>query len=101
MNPLSFAHWLATRPPVKGLEPEHVATIAAALPVEESTTHLARSFRQIKSLVDAHHTKAVERARLGLVLERLIVAHRFYESAFRREQRDRERAARKLESVSA
>jgi hypothetical protein len=101
MHPLSFAHWLATKPSVKGLEPEHVATIAAALPVDESTTHLARSARQLKSLVDAHTKSTVERARLGLVLERLIIAHRFYESAFRREQRDRERAARKIESVGA
>jgi hypothetical protein len=87
MQPLSFAHWLATRPSVKGLEPEHVATIAAALPVEESTTHLARSPRQLKSLVDATTKNAVERARLALVLDRLIIAHRFYESRFRRELR--------------
>jgi hypothetical protein len=49
--------------------------------------------------VDAHTKSTVERARLGLVLERLIVAHRFYVSAFNREQR--EVAARKMESVGA
>jgi hypothetical protein len=97
--PLSFAHWLATRPPVKGLEPEHVAIIAAALPVDDSTTHLARSPRQLKSLVDAHTKSAVERARLGLVLERLLTAWRMYCSAFNREQR--QATARKMESLSA
>lgn len=87
-QPLTFPHWLATRPSVKGLEAAHVTTIAAALPVAEPTTHLAKSPRQLLSLVNAHTPNAVERARLALVLDRLIIAHRFYESRFRRELRE-------------
>lgn len=98
-KPLNFPSWIATTPKIGDVDPSYIKAIQSALPVDVGAIHLARTEADFRNLINAEVKSATERARLAIVLRRLLTAWRMYCTRFNREQR--EAAARKIESVGA